>query len=390
MKIKIGVFFGGKSVEHEISVISALQAIAAIDKNKYEVVPIYISKNGEFYTGNHLLEIDNYKDINSLIRQCIRIRFSTNYGDNNLYNSNKGVFSKQVICQIDIAFPILHGTNGEDGTVQGLFELIGIPYVGCNVLASSIGMDKIIMKMALRESGIPIVDYLWFYSKDWFKNKPEIINNVSNLGFPVIVKPANLGSSVGISKAADENELEEAISLASNFSNRIVIEQMVVNLREINCAVLGDYEKTEVSVCEEPVKQGDFLSYYDKYVSNSKGNTRGMSSTQRIIPAKISEELTKTIQNHAKQTFRILGSAGVSRIDFMIDNNTQNVYVNEINTIPGSLSFYLWEASNKKFEELLNELIELAFKAHREKNNLTLTYNSNIFDLKSGSKIKIK
>lgn len=388
MKIQIGVFFGGKSVEHEISVISALQTIAAIDKNKYEIVPVYISKSGEFYAGDQLLEVNNYKNINNLLRLCTKVRFSSNYGDSNLYNAQKGIFDKQIVTKIDVAFPVLHGTNGEDGTIQGLFELIGLPYVGCNVLGSAIGMDKIIMKMALRESGIPIVDYVWFYSKDWLKNKAEISAKINKLGFPVIVKPANLGSSVGISKAANEDELEDAISLASCFSNRIVIEQMVVNLREINCSVLGDYENAETSVCEEPVKQGDFLTYQDKYVNNSKGGgSKGMTSTKRIIPAPISDEMTKAIQEYALQTFRVLGSAGVSRIDFMIDDNTKNIYVNEINTIPGSLSFYLWEATNKTFQELVSKLIDIALKAHREKNNLTLTYDSNIFDLKSGSKI---
>lgn len=388
MKIQIGFFFGGKSVEHEISVISALQTIAAVDKNKYEIVPVYISKSGEFYTGDQLLVVDSYKNIDNLLRHCTKIRFSSNYGDSNLYNAQKGIFDKQIVTKIDVAFPVLHGTNGEDGTIQGLFELIGIPYVGCNVLGSAIGMDKIIMKMVLRESGIPIVDYVWFYSKDWLKNKAEISAKMNKLGFPVIVKPANLGSSVGISKAANEDELEDAISLASCFSNRIVIEQMVVNLREINCSVLGDYENAETSVCEEPVKQGDFLTYQDKYVNNSKGGgSKGMTSTKRIIPAPISDEMTKAIQEYALQTFRVLGSAGVSRIDFMIDDNTKNIYVNEINTIPGSLSFYLWEATNKTFQELVSKLIDLALKAHREKNNLTLTYDSNIFDLKSGSKI---
>jgi D-alanine-D-alanine ligase len=388
MKIQIGVFFGGKSVEHEISVISALQTIAAIDKNKYEIVPVYISKSGEFYAGDQLLEVNNYKNINNLLRLCTKVRFSSNYGDSNLYNAQKGIFDKQIVTKIDVAFPVLHGTNGEDGTIQGLFELIGLPYVGCNVLGSAIGMDKIIMKMVLRESGIAIVDYVWFYSKDWLKNKAEISAKINKLGFPVIVKPANLGSSVGISKAANEDELEDAISLASCFSKRIVIEQMVVNLREINCSVLGDYEYAETSVCEEPVKQGDFLTYQDKYVNNSKGGgSKGMTSTKRIIPAPISDEMTKAIQEYALQTFRVLGSAGVSRIDFMIDDKTQNIYVNEINTIPGSLSFYLWEATNKTFQELVSKLIDLALKAHREKNNLTLTYDSNIFDLKSGSKI---
>ncbi len=388
MKSKIGVIFGGTSVEHEISIISALQVINAFDANKYEIIPIYITKEGEWFSGVDLLDIDNYRNIPLLSKKSKRVYMKALNGDHNLYLLNKNFFGRNILVKLDIIFPVFHGGNGEDGAMQGFFEVINIPYFGPNVLSSAIGMDKIIMKKVLNESGLPVIDYTWFYSKDWIKNRKEIKENVAKLKFPVIVKPANLGSSIGILKVNNENELEDAILLAGSFSNRILIEKMVVNLQEINCSVVGDYENSKVSVCEEPIKEGDFLSYEDKYVNNSKGNTKGMTSTQRVIPAKISEELTKTIQTYAMQTFRNLGCAGVSRIDFLIDCNTQNVYVNEINTIPGSLSFYLWEYTNTKFEDLLNDLIELALKAYREKNNLTLTYGSNIFDLKSGSKIK--
>jgi D-alanine-D-alanine ligase len=389
MNIHIGVFFGGRSVEHEISVISAIQAIHAIDRVKYTIIPVYISKDGEWFTGNELIEIANYKDIPALLKKCTKIILSSSSNDFSLVKVKKSLFEKSVISKIDIAFPIMHGTYGEDGCIQGLFELMNIPYVGCNVLASAIGMDKIIMKMVLRESGLPVVDYDWFYFKEWFRNKEFWTEKITKkLGFPVIVKPGNLGSSVGISKAATIVELEEAIDYAGSFSSRILVEKMIENLQEINCSVLGDYEQSEASACEEPIRSGAILSYTDKYITDGSkkgGGSKGMTSTKRRLPADISDEMTRKIQQLARETFRTLGCAGVSRIDFLVDKKDNSIYVNEINTIPGSLSFYLWEATNKKFSVLLNNLIDNALKLHREKNNLIISYQSNIFNLKTDS-----
>lgn len=382
MKTNVGVIFGGRSVEHEISVISALQTINAIDSNKFNVTPIYIDKTGKWFTGEILLEIDTYKSEEKIRKECIEVIIDTHSNNFNLYK--KAFWKLKLITSIDVIFPVIHGTNGEDGTLQGFLELKNIPYVGSNVLSSAIGMDKIVMKMILKESGLPVVDYLWFYDKEWHNNKEAIQQKAEKIGYPLIVKPSNLGSSVGISTAKSLDELETAIELAGEFSNRILVEKLVSDLQEINCSVIGNTDKQKASVCEEPLKSGDILSYNDKY-TNKSGNSKGMSSTKRQIPANIKLILTQQIQEFAKQTFKVLNCSGVARIDFLINKTNNTVYVNEINSIPGSLSFYLWEATDLDFKTLTNELIELALKQSREKENFTVSFNQNIFSLNTNS-----
>ncbi|MDP9079419.1 MAG: D-alanine--D-alanine ligase [Bacteroidota bacterium] len=383
MKIKVGVIFGGRSVEHEISVISAQQAIAAFDKNNYEITPIYITKTGKWYTGDALLNVDNYKNTDNLLAQCTEIYLSPAYGDFSINAMQSSIWKSKELGKIDIAFPIIHGTNGEDGSLQGLLELKGIPYVGCDVLSSAIGMDKIMMKMVLKESQLPVVDYTWFTDRSWHLDKEAVIENIKKIGFPVIVKPSNLGSSVGVSKAADEAALIDAVELASRFSARILVERMVTDLKEINCSVIGDSANQSASVCEEPLGAGDILSYKDKYITKGS-SSKGMTSTKRQIPANIPKEQAMLIQDLAKETFRILSCSGVSRIDFLVDKKDNKVYVNEINTIPGSLSFYLWEATDKNFGQLLKTLIDVALKRQRERDNLIVSYGENIFNMSAG------
>ncbi|ASU33515.1 D-alanine--D-alanine ligase family protein [Mucilaginibacter xinganensis] len=383
MKIRIGVIFGGRSVEHEISVISAQQAISAFDKNSYDITPIYITKTGKWYTGDALLNVDNYKNTDSLLAQCTEIYISPTFGDFTINAVQSSIWKSKEIAKIDIAFPIIHGTNCEDGSLQGLLELKGIPYVGCDVLSSAVGMDKIMMKMVLKESGLPVVDYTWFTDRSWHMDKQAIIEKINKIGFPVIVKPSNLGSSVGVSKAADEAQLIEAVELAGRFSSRILVERMVVDLKEINCSVLGDVANQNASVCEEPLGAGDILSYKDKYITKGS-SSKGMTSTKRQIPANIPKEQAMLIQDLAKETFRTLSCSGVSRIDFLVDKKDNKVYVNEINTIPGSLSFYLWEATDKNFGQLLKTLIDVALKRQRERDNLVVSYGENIFNMSAG------
>ncbi len=384
MKTNIAIFFGGKSVEHEISVISALQAINAIDKEKYNVVPVYITKQGRWYTGDALLDIRNYRDMKALETKCTEVFMRPEFGDYNLYGAEtKGVFRKTnpVVAQLHVAIPVLHGTNGEDGIFEGVLETIGIPFAGCNTMSSANGMDKINMKMILRSEGIPVVDYVWFTDKQWVSERDAIIEKVENtLGYPVIVKPANLGSSVGIGKAADRHSLIEKIDNAEKFSQRIIVEHCIERLKEINCSVLGDADDHVSSVCEEPIKTGDILSYEDKYMGGSK-TTAGMQASDKRIPAEIPDEQAKKIQEMVGETFRVLSCHGVSRVDVMIDEKDNSVYVNEINTIPGSLSFYLWEASGISFAELMERLVQLAFKRKREMERKTFTYDHNIFAL---------
>lgn len=388
MKTNVGVVFGGRSVENEISVITANQAIQAMDKEKYDITPIYITKTGKWYSGEALLNVDNYRDTKKLLSMCEEVYMRPCYGDTNLYRVKKGLFQNNVVAKLDVVLPALHGTNCEDGTFQGIMEFCGIPYTGCNTLASANGMDKITMKMILKECGIPVVDYCWFSDKEWDDKKDITVANVeSKLGYPVIVKPANSGSSVGIRAAHNREELLDAVDYAISFTNRVIIEKYVQKLKEVNCAVLGNYYECTPSVCEVPVRSGEILSYQDKYMSGGK-QSQGMRSTQREIPANLPDESTAFIQQAACDTFRALDCDGVARIDFIIDEATGDIYVNEINTIPGSLSYYLWEYSGINFSELIDKLIEIAFRRKQDFGFKAVNYGGNIFAAKSagGSK----
>ena len=386
MKTNVGVFFGGRSTEHEISVISASQAMSAINKDKYDVTPIYISKQGKWYTGEALLDIANYKDIPSLLKKVEEVYMAPQYGDYNLYRVKKPMFGSAVLTTLDVVIPVLHGTNCEDGIFEGVLETIGIPYAGCNTLSSANGMDKITMKMILQACDIPVVDYVWFTDKQWFSQRAALIEKIeSKLGYPVIVKPANLGSSVGIGRAVNREQLIEKIDGAEIYSTRIIVEHMVEELQEINCSVLGDCDEYRTSVCEEPIKSGEILSYEDKYMGGSKG-AKGMQASQKRIPAELPDEVTKRIQFLAGETFRVLSCHGVSRVDVIIDRSNSNIYVNEINTIPGSLSFYLWEATGIPFDKLMDTLVDLALKRKRESGMKTVSYDHNIFNLGAGVK----
>ena len=391
MKIKLGVFFGGKSVEHEIAIITANQAITSLNKEKYEIIPIYISKNGKMYTGEKLFDLKEYRDLDKLIKSCEEVVCVNDGNKAKVLRVNSKIFSKNVLNTIEVAFPIMHGTNGEDGSIQGFLEILGVPYIGPDVLASSIGMDKIMMRRLLKEQNIPSLDYVAFYSLDYIKDEDKYIKEIEEkLTYPVIVKAANLGSSVGIKKAKDREGLAEAIEFAMEFSDRVMVENAIVKLKEINCSVMGDMIEAVPSTCEEPIGSDEILSYTDKYVGNNKtkggSKSQGMATLQRKVPADISEEMTKKIQDIAVKTFKVLGCNGVSRIDFMIDLENNNVYVNEINTIPGALSYYLWEATGKTFEKELDELVELAFKRNRERQNRTYSYDQNILALGNGAK----
>lgn len=386
MKTTVGVFFGGRSVEHEISVLTALQSMYAFDSARYNIIPIYISKEGRWYSGEALMSVSNYKDLNALKSQCEEVFMNPEYGDYNLYRRKKKLFGSQVVATLDVAIPALHGTNGEDGVFQGLLETIGIPFAGCDTLSAAIGMDKIVMKMVLEHCNIPIVEYVWFTDKQWFADKEKWADEVEQrLGYPVIVKPANLGSSVGISRADSRAELLAKVDEASRYSTRLVIEDLVENLKEINCSVLGDCDDYITSVCEEPIKSGKILSYEDKYMGGSKGES-GMQASEKRIPANLSPEQTERVQFLAGETFRVLSCHGVARVDVMIDDNTGNIYVNEINAIPGSLSFYLWEATKVPFDELMDRMVTLALKRKREQGNKTVSYSQNIFALGGGIK----
>ena len=403
MKITVGLLFGGRSVENEISVVTALQTLESMNKEKYDVVPIYIAKTGKWYTGEKLLTVANYRDMNTLLSQCSEVYMRPVFGDKNLYLVNPGPFSKGVVAALDVILPTLHGTNCEDGTLQGVLTSIGIPFVGCNTLASANGMDKITMKMILKDCDIPVVDYFWFNDKEWYANQDAVIERLeAKLSYPVIVKPANSGSSVGIKAAHNRDELIEAVEYAASFTTRVIVERLVTQLKEVNCSVKGDYNDCETSVCEVPMRSGEILSYQDKYMrgGGSKGaktggakggsaagstENEGMRSLQRELPANLPAGETERIQELARATFRALACDGLSRIDFIIDESDRSIYVNEINTIPGSLSNYLWEATPKadgekyRFSEVLDGLIEGAFARSREEGFKVTDFGGNIF-----------
>ncbi len=384
MKTNIGVFFGGRSTEHEISVISASQAMHAIDREKYDVTPIYITKQGHWYTGDALLDVKNYRNIPELLKQCQEVYMRPVYDDYNLYRGTKKMFGSDVLTKLDVVIPVLHGSNVEDGIFEGVLQTIGIPYAGCDVLSSANGMDKITMKMILQANDVPVVDYVWFTDNEWGNRRDEVVDRIEKrLGYPVIVKPANLGSSVGIGSAHNREQLIEKINEAERYSMRMIVEHLVEDLQEINCSVLGDCDDYRMSVLEEPIKSGDFLTYDQKYLGGGKGS-KGMQSAQKRIPAELPKEETERIQYLAGETFRVLSCHGVSRVDVIVDRNTRKVYVNEINTIPGSLSFYLWEATGLPFDKLMDTLVKLALKRKRQQSLKTVSYDQNIFSLGGG------
>ncbi len=387
MKTKLGLIFGGRSVEHEVSIITAIETMNYMNKEKYEIIPIYISKQGLLYTGDILFDLEAYKNMEELMKKVNQITLVNDGEKVNLVRYPIKKFGENIINTIDVAFPVMHGTNGEDGTIQGYLELINVPYIGCDILSSSIGMDKIIMRKVLKESGLPVLDYVTFYSMDYMKNEEKYIEEINKkLKFPVIVKAGNLGSSVGIKKAKDSKELEEAIEFSMKFSDRIIIENAVVNLKEINCSVMGDMVDAEASECEEPVSTDEILSYTDKYLGGSK--TEGMAASDKKLPADISDEIRDKIRTLAVETFKVLGCSGVSRVDFLLDKDTNEIYINEINTIPGALSYYLWEATNKTFMQEIDELVELAYKRQRQREKRVYSYDQNILALVSNGKFK--
>lgn len=378
MKTTMAVFFGCRSVEHEVSVISAVQAMNAIDRKKYEVIPVYVTKEGEMFTSPLLFDIESFKgNLDELVKKCEQVTFIRLKNKTVMRSFASGLFKKCRDTVIDLAFPIVHGTNCEDGTMAGYFEFLNLPYISCDIISAAVGMDKAVFKSVLKSAGLPVLDCMTFRLREFSADKEHFIREIGKkIGYPLIIKPANLGSSVGITKVNSESELESAISLAASFAEKILAERAIKNLREINCSVLGDADSCIASVCEEPFMHDEILSYADKYEGNSK--SKGMASLGRKIPADISEELSEKIRGLSVDIMKATGSSGVVRIDYLLDSESGEVFANEINTIPGSLAFYLWEASGIKYTELIDRLCDIAFKRQRNRDNLTFTIKTNI------------
>lgn len=387
MKIKVGVIFGGETVEHEVSIISAIQAMNKLDQEKYEIVPIYITKDREWYTGSMLRDIEVYQDL-SLIQ-----KYGKNvilYYKNGRYVLQRKSFPRFTVAEVDIIFPIVHGTNVEDGGLQGYLQTIGVPYVGSNVYASAVGQDKVYMKDIWKEASLPMTKYVWFYDVDYKQDSEAVIDKVSKLKYPVIVKPATTGSSVGIMVCENEEELIEGIDEAIQYDSKILVEEVVPHLKEVNIAVLGNYEHQKVSEIEEVLSANRFLTYADKYIGDGKGKwkggkmpakgstSKGMASANRKLPADLSDKMREKVEQIAISAFKVLGSSGNCRIDFLIDEKADKVYINEINSIPGSLAFYLWEAKGLDFTELLDDMIQIGIKDYKKRVSKTHSFDTNI------------
>lgn len=368
-KIKIGVVFGGRSGEHEISIRSARSVIEQIDKDKYEIIPIAITKEGNWLNPVESLGLLPPPTQELLINEIggfprNAVAFSgdpTHQGLIKLEPQN----GEERVEKLDVLFPVLHGTFGEDGTIQGLFEMADIPYVGCGVLASSCGMDKAFMKILFRDAGLPICKYVWFLRSEWEADNEATISQIeSKLGYPCFVKPANLGSSVGVSKAADEISLREAIELAAEYDRKIIVEECL-EMREIECAVLGNDEPRaslpgEYIIRDESKK---FLDYTEKYA--------GTGNNEFVVPAPVSEELAKKIQQMAITAFKAIDGAGFARVDFFLRKDNGALLVNEINTIPGLTDASgfpkMWTGSGLEFSQVLDALVALAIERHEDK-----------------------
>lgn len=386
MKIKVLVIYGGETTEHEVSIISALQAMSNLDESKYEVIPLYIAKDKTWYTGNMLKEIEFYKDLDNNIKFANRVVLLKK-GKSFVLKKVDGLFNKE-ITNIDIVLPVVHGSGIEDGSLAGYLDTIGVPYVGSKVLGGAVGQDKVVMKQILESAHLPIVDYTYFYDNEYLEDEDEILNNIKKLGYPVVVKPATLGSSIGITFVENDKSIKEAINEAIKYDNKIVVEKAVQNLIEVNASVIGNYEYQKVSPLEEVMGLDEILSFADKYLGNSKtkGSSKGMASTSRIIPARIDDKLTNEIKEASKKVFKLLNLSGVCRIDYLIDSKTKKYYVNEPNTCPGSLSFYLWKEDNLEYKDMLDEIITLGIKDYKNRLKKVKSFDSNILNGFSGSK----
>ena len=390
MKIKLGVMYGGETVEHEVSIISALQAISNLNRDKYEIIPIYIGKDRTFYTGSVLFDIETYKNFDNYKNSVKEVSLYKKGKSFYLQNTN-GLLRKD-ITEVDVVLPIVHGNNVEDGTLAGYLDTIGIPYVGPHVLGAALGQDKVAMKQVFLSSGIPIVDFTWFFDTDYLDDKESILKDIEKIGYPVVVKPATLGSSVGINFVKTNKDIESAIEEAISYDNKVIVEKAVENLVEVNASVIGNYENQKVSPLEEVMGLDEILSYSDKYLSSGKtkgsksSGSKGMASTSRIIPARISDKLTKEIQETSKKVFKTLNLSGVCRIDYLIDKKTNKYYVNEPNTIPGSLAFYLWKEDGLEYKDELDEIISIAIREYKNKSKKVNSFETNILAGFSGSK----
>ena len=375
-KTIIGVFFGSRNPEHEVSIITGQLIISELKKLGYAVVPVYIDKKGRMLSGDELGSLKYFTDQNleNKLEKLSPQFIEASADKNKLIFKSKGILSQEKI--IDLAFPAFHGMNGEDGTVQGLFELCNLPYIGCEVAASAITMDKITTKQIYRSESIPTTPFMYFTSNDWEEDKNKILQEAKKLNWPVFVKPARLGSSIGMAKVSSDEEFENACEVALHYDRRIIIEESVEDLVDVTCAVLGN-EDPVPSLLQESVFQGEHFSYEAKYLEDG-GAQLGNAENNIIIPARLDEKTTKEVRDMAVRIFKLFDCCGTARVDFLYDRKNEKIFANEINTMPGTLYHHLWKASGIEIGDLLEKLIELAFVRHREKNSITATFKSDL------------
>ena len=386
-KKTILVAFGGASPEHEVSVLTAHQAISALDEYRYRILPLYITKSGRWFTGEALLDLKKFENLKSLEKATVPCTFIKNeYGQTLLQELSSSIFSKKKTYKPDIVLTAFHGSGGENGAFQGVCETYNLPYTGSGIMGSAVGMDKVTAKKLCMAEDIPVVDSVDFYEADWTSNESGIIKNIESLEYPVIVKPVHLGSSIGVKVARDSDSLITAIEEAFRYDAHLLVEKVISPLLEINCSVLGTSQNNKTSVCERPLGKEELLSFSDKYMSEE--GAKGMASADRKIPADIPDDLAESIQSASQKIFTLLGCSGLARLDFLVDANSNQYYFNEINTIPGSFSFYLWKESDISFSELLDELIEIGFEEHQQKNRRVQSYETNLLSQKAVKGIK--
>jgi D-alanine-D-alanine ligase len=394
----VGVIFGGRSVEHDVSIITGHQVMMALANDPgFEVVPIYIDRHGRWFSGEPLRELKNFQqyrdEVTSLkgIQSAILSPSTQHHGL--ILNPLAGRFDKAEIKRLDVVFPTIHGSHGEDGTLQGLFELADIPYVGCGVLASALANDKILCKIALSQQGIPIIEAVSFSRSEWIEAPDKVISHIQHelKTYPLFVKPATLGSSIGVAKVADESALRAAVEVAIGLDSRILVEIAIENAVEINCALLGQGDDIRASVLEQPVSLQELLTFEEKYMRGSKG----MVSAERIIPAPLSSDLTAKIQGYAVMAFRAIEGRGTARIDFLVRPETGEVFLNEINTLPGSFSFYLWNTDQGSSDhppqtptEVVRKLIQIARDAYAEKRKNMYDYQTGLVEFAAAKGLK--
>ena len=350
MKLKVGVIFGGKSVEHEVSIISAIQVMDNIDTDKYDIVPIYISKELEWYTGGCLRYIDTFKDYDLLKRYSKRVNLINKNGRYILQTS--GLFKRE-IDELHLAFPVMHGANAEDGSIQGYLNIVGIPYVGSNIYSSVMAQDKVFMKQVLSDNDIPVTKYVWFGERFYRNKKEELFKQIEKLSYPLIIKPATLGSSIGIEKITRKEEIDSTIERSFKYDDKIIIEEMIEDLVEYHCSVMLTKNGNITSEIEELISNKDIIEYGDKLSCNDDD-----SSVIRTVMPKISEKLKNEIELISLAVFKMLNMRGIARVDFLYDSKNKKLYVDEVNSIPWCYSHHLWEARNISYKEILNIMLE--------------------------------